>query len=159
MAIRELLLETFAFMPPGRALAGLSAEDASRRVPGASHSIAEIVAHVDFWQAWLLKRCQGIAEPMAESAAAGWPPASLAGWDRLRTSFLDGLELASSLGDDPARLELPVSPAIGFPPLANYTVRDALVHVATHNAHHLGQVITLRQLLGSWPPPSGSWTW
>ena len=32
----------------------------------------------------------------------------------------------------------PVSPPIEFPPLANYTVGDALVHVATHNSHHLG---------------------
>ena len=37
------------------------------------------------------------------------------------------------------------------------TKRDVLV--ATHNAHHLGQVILLRQLLGAWPPPAGSWTW
>jgi uncharacterized damage-inducible protein DinB len=159
MAIRELFVDTFAYMPPHRALERLSAEDATRRVPGSTHTIAEIVSHLDFWQAWFLKRCEGIAEPMAISAAAGWPPVSAAGWDELRTSFLDGLELASALGDDPARLDLPVRPAIEFPPLAQYTVREALVHVATHNAHHLGQVITLRQLLATWPPPSGSWTW
>jgi hypothetical protein len=35
----------------------------------------------------------------------------------------------------------------------------ALVHVANHNAHHLGQIVLLRQLMGRWPPPSGSWTW
>jgi uncharacterized damage-inducible protein DinB len=52
-----------------------------------------------------------------------------------------------------------VTPAIEFPPLAHHTVREALVHVAMHNAHHLGQVITLRQLLGAWPPPAGSYTW
>jgi len=52
-----------------------------------------------------------------------------------------------------------LTPAIEFPSLAHYSRRDVLVHVATHNAHHLGQVILLRQLLGVWPPPSGSWTW
>jgi hypothetical protein len=31
--------------------------------------------------------------------------------------------------------------------------------MATHTAHHLGQIIVLRQLLGAWPPPAGSWTW
>jgi uncharacterized damage-inducible protein DinB len=56
-------------------------------------------------------------------------------------------------------VERPLTPAIDFPPLANYTVRDAVTHVAQHNAHHLGQVIVLRQMMECWPPPSGSWTW
>ena len=43
--------------------------------------------------------------------------------------------------------------------MANYTVQQALAHIAVHNAHHLGQVVTLRQLMGQWPPPAGSWTW
>jgi uncharacterized damage-inducible protein DinB len=40
-----------------------------------------------------------------------------------------------------------------------YTVGEALVHVSTHNSYHLGQVIVLRQMLGAWPPPAGSYTW
>jgi uncharacterized damage-inducible protein DinB len=52
-----------------------------------------------------------------------------------------------------------VTPAIEFPPLADYTIRDAMVHVGVHTAHHLGQVVVLRQLMGLWPPPAGSWTW
>jgi uncharacterized damage-inducible protein DinB len=31
--------------------------------------------------------------------------------------------------------------------------------MAAHNSHHLGQVVLLRQILGAWPPPSGSYTW
>jgi uncharacterized damage-inducible protein DinB len=31
--------------------------------------------------------------------------------------------------------------SIELRPLGNYTVRDALVHVAQHNSHHLGQDI------------------
>jgi hypothetical protein len=27
------------------------------------------------------------------------------------------------------------------------------------NAHHFDQAIRLRQIMGAWPPPSGSWTW
>lgn len=78
-------------------------------------------------------------------------------WEMVRSRFTDGLQQLAALGErDVAR---PVTPPIEFPPLVNYTVGDALVHVATHNAHHLGQVILLRQLLGAWPPPAGSWTW
>jgi uncharacterized damage-inducible protein DinB len=41
----------------------------------------------------------------------------------------------------------------------HYTTRDALVHVAHHNAYHLGQIVSLRQAMGVWPPASGGWTW
>ena len=30
---------------------------------------------------------------------------------------------------------------------------------AAHNAYHLGRVVLLRQMMGSWPPPSGGLTW
>ena len=58
--------------------------------------------------------------------------------------FLTTLNRAVALGDD-RRLASRLVPAIEFPPLANYTIRDAIVHMGTHNAHHLGQVIILRQ--------------
>ena len=73
--------------------------------------------------------------------------------------FEAGLMRAAAIGEDPARLAQPVTPPIEFPPLAHYTVHDALTHIAQHNSHHLGQIITTRQLLRSWPPPSGSFTW
>lgn len=157
--MRELLTDTFAYLAPARALEGLAAEAADRRVDGASHSIAEIVAHLDFWQRWFCARCEGVDEPMVTSAASGWPTVAAGTWTTIEGQFLAGLERLAAIGDDASRLERRLTPAIPFPPLANYTVRDALVHVATHNAHHLGQVIVLRQLMGFWPPPSGSWTW
>ena len=43
--------------------------------------------------------------------------------------------------------------------LASYTARDVWEHVAQHNAYHLGQIVVLRQVLGIWPPPAGSYTW
>jgi len=96
---------------------------------------------------------------MAASASLGWPSVAEGGWTAVRESFTSGLEQAAALAGQIGLLEQLVHPAIEFPPLAGYTVRDALVHVASHNSHHLGQVIILRQLMGSWPPPSGSWTW
>jgi uncharacterized damage-inducible protein DinB len=118
------------------------------------------VAHLDFWQSWFLARCDGQDSPMVSAAADGWPaPNDAAGWPALRDRFEAGLRRAAAIGDDGERLAKPLSPSIEFPPLANYTVRDALAHVAQHNAHHLGQVVVIRQLLGAWPPPAGSWTW
>ena len=96
---------------------------------------------------------------MVTSAASGWPAVAPGSWPELHVRFLTTLNRAVALGDDPGRLASRVVPAIEFPPLANYTIRDAIVHMGTHNAHHLGQVIILRQVMGLWPPPSGSWTW
>ena len=159
MPLREFLVDTLVHMPPDRILDGLTPEQAAQMPAPGLHSVAEIVAHLEFWQAWFLDRCDGRARPMAARAAEGWPPVSAREWRALLDRFASGLRRAAALGDDEARLETPVAPAIEFPPLARYTLRDALTHVAQHNAHHLGQVVTARQLLGCWPPPQGSWTW
>jgi uncharacterized damage-inducible protein DinB len=112
-----------------------------------------------FWQQWFLDRCDGVAVPMPAPAAIGWPKVDDGHWDVVRERFEAGFERALTLADVGARVMLPITPPIEFDPMATYTVGDALTHIALHNAHHLGQVITLRQQLGSWPPPAGSWTW
>jgi uncharacterized damage-inducible protein DinB len=157
MDARELLIETTPSIAPARALEALSVEQADRR-QGSLHTIAEIVSHLAFWQDWFRGRCQGGGEPMPTSAALGWKAPAAGTWPDVHRRFLEGLEALVALGerDDRARV---LAPPIEFPPLAGYTVGDVLVHVANHNAHHLGQVIVLRQLMGAWPPPSGSWTW
>ena len=157
--LRSLLSETHAHMPPAHILADVAEEDAMRQVSNVPHSIAEIVAHMDFWQSWFLRRCRGEAEPMVTSASLGWPKVVAGTWTDVRERFIAGIEQAAALADQTDLLEQPVHPAIEFPLLGNYTVRDALVHVANHNSHHLGQIIILRQLMGSWPPPAGSWIW
>ena len=146
-----------AYLAPDKSLDGLAPADAERRVAGADHSIAEIVAHLSFWQDWFHARCRGEATAMVGSAALGWPAVAPGTWSAVRSRFLDTLAALGRLGEGDTSARL--SPAIEFPPLADYTIGDALVHVATHNAHHLGQVIVLRQLLGAWPPPAGRWTW
>ncbi len=158
MSSRELLIDTVAYIPPVRALEGLTPEEADRQVPGATHSIAQIVSHIVFWQNWFSRRIDGVHEPMVSSAALGWPEPPAGTWPEAQDQFLIGLERLVAHGD-PERLNELVAPAIEFPPLAHFTIGDALVHVGQHNAHHLGQVVLLRQLMGLWPPPAGSWTW
>ncbi len=158
MDARQLLVETHPHLPPAAMLAGLTADDATRHVAGLPHSIAEIVAHMAFWQEWFARRCQGHDAPMAASAADGWPPAGEGTWPEIADRFLAGLEaLADAVGQHAPDATL--SPPIAFAMLAGYTYRDAWEHVAQHNAHHLGQIVVLRQLLSAWPPPAGSYTW
>jgi uncharacterized damage-inducible protein DinB len=159
MSFNELLVSPFAYAPPAHVLEGLSDADAVRHIDGTPHTVAQVVAHMAFWQEWFLDRCRGAAVPMVAHAAHGWPAAPPGSWDETRGRFLEGLRQAASAGSNRDRLNRPLSPAIEFPPLAHYTMTDALTHVAVHNAHHLGQVVVLRQLLGKWPPPAGGWTW
>jgi uncharacterized damage-inducible protein DinB len=155
---RELLADTTAYLSARHALDGLTADLADTRIPGAPHTIAEIAAHMVFWQEWFAGRCDGTAGPMPASAAPGWMAPASASWDTLRARLLSGLERLVSLAADVDR-ERRIDPPIEFPPLAQYTVADVMVHVGVHNAHHLGQIVLLRQLLGAWPPPAGSYTW
>jgi uncharacterized damage-inducible protein DinB len=156
MNARELLIETHPHIPPARALEQLTAADAQRRLADTGHSIADIVDHMSFWQDWFCRRCDGVAEPMPSPAARGWPEVAMGTWPDVHARFLAGLERAAALSE---RSDRTIDPAVDFPPLARYTVGDALVHIAQHNSHHLGQVILLRQLMALWPPPAGSWTW
>jgi uncharacterized damage-inducible protein DinB len=154
MQARELFIDTFAHTSPLAALEQLTPEQAARRPDGVAHSIADLVAHMTFWQNWFCDRCDGIAAPLAAHAPDGWPaPGS---WSDVHAAFTRGVDRAVALG---ARADDLIAPPIEFPPLARYTVRDALVHMALHNSHHTGQVILLRQMMGLWPPPSGGLTW
>ncbi len=156
---KSLLRGAHAYLSPTAALEGLSAAHAASRPKGVPHSIAEIVAHMAFWQEWFLDRCDGKAVPSPASAALGWPKVSDEGWDAVRERFEAGFKHALTLADDNTRVNLPITPPLEVDFLAAYTTGDAITHLALHNAHHVGQVITIRQLLGSWPPPAGSWTW
>jgi uncharacterized damage-inducible protein DinB len=159
MAIRDMLLDTFVHMPPAHALGDLDADDAVRVPAEGLHSIAALLGHMEYWQAWLLDRIEGQSRAMPASAADGWPVVTAGDWLHLLGRFEGGVARAAALGSDADRLDAPLSPAIEFPPLAHYTVRDALVHLAQHNSHHLGQVVSARQVLELWPPRAGSWTW
>lgn len=153
-----MLIAPVAHISPAHALEGLSPADAERRIPGANHSVAEVVAHMTFWVDWFVRRCEGDAVPAPEHAAEGWPAVPRGSWPQIRQHFFEALERAVALSDR-ARRDDPITPPLEFPPIADYRIRQAIIHVSNHTAHHLGQVIVLRQLLGSWPPPAGSWTW
>ena len=118
MNAREMLIETHVHIPPERALEQLTAADAERRPQRAEHSIAEIVAHMSFWQEWFCRRCRGIADPVPAPAAKGWPEVQSGSWADVRDDFVAGLERTVALADRSDQL---ITPAIEFPPLARGT--------------------------------------
>ncbi|MDB5045811.1 MAG: hypothetical protein JWQ08_1861 [Deinococcus sp.] len=149
-ALERLLDEGSAFVPPSRVLSGLSAEAAGQRLEGVPHTIAELVAHLRFWQRYTLALARGEQGVIPAHAADGWPKTDGTDWDELRQSFLDGLtELKRVAREENLARVVRGRDTLGY---------ELSLH-AIHNAVHLGQVILLRQMLGVWPPPGGGDTW
>ena len=99
MDIREFLISPVAYLAPEKTLEGLSTEDAERHVSGLAHSVAEIVAHLAFWQDWFYARCTGEAKPMVASAAAGWPTVTAGSWPAVQSRFVDRLQQLAVLAE------------------------------------------------------------
>ncbi len=112
--VHELLIEPVAHIAPARAIEGLSAEDAERHVPGVTHSVADLIAHLVFWQDWVVERCKGTPVPMIQSAAAGWPGVVPGAWPDLRENLLEGLARAAALGDSASRSTIRSLPRSSF---------------------------------------------
>lgn len=149
-ALERLLDEGSAFVPPSRALNGLSAEVAGRQLEGVPHTIAELVAHLRFWQLYTLSLARGEQSVVPEHAEGGWPKTDGSDWEALRQSFLEGLtELKRVAREEDLARVVRGRDTLGY---------ELSLH-ANHNAVHLGQVILLRQMLGAWPPPGGGDTW
>ncbi len=140
-------------VPFERALEGLSGEDAARRPGGSPHSVAEVVAHMLFWQQRHLRIVDGEEPTRVEHAADGWPAVTAGEWPGLVRRFLDGLQRYRQLASDGAALSRPLVPG------RDRTVGESVLSYYLHDVHHLGQVILLRRIVGAWPPPGGGDTW
>ena len=113
--MREFIVDTIAYLSPPHAVEGLETADAERTVEGTNHSIAEIVAHIDFWQRWFIDRCEGVNAPMVGTAAEGWPSVPQGAWPEVRARFLEALERAAALGTNEAGLLGAARPADRVP--------------------------------------------
>ena len=145
---------------PAAILDGLTGEQAHTKPHGLPYSIADLVAHMCFWQEWfnacLLSGFTGIAEHSVD----GWPAPVADGWDDLRERYVRSIEEATRFAAESKTLSDPLLPAdANVASLARESRGSSLVRAAAHNSHHLGQVITIRRLMGLWPPPAGTITW
>ena len=138
-----------ASVTPERALAGLADEPINARPAGAAHSLWELVWHVGFTQADILRFCEDAGYHAPAWPDAYWPPGEGTAdeLDAVISDYVADRDRLVALVQDPATdlmAELPHAPG--------YTVlREALL-AAEHAAYHVGQVVWLRQTLGIWPP-------
>lgn len=134
-----------------QALAGLD-EAQARSVPaGLLYSVADLVAHVGFWQAYLLDVFRGEEPERVESAAEGWPGGEGESWEALQLRFFRDMDSLATYAQDEAFMQQ-------HDPQGRFRTVP-LTSFAGHGLYHLGQVVTVRRLLGTWPPPGGGDTW
>ena len=159
--LRQSLIEAFdgmgAHVSPLGALEKLSAMQARKRPHPKLQTAWEQLAHIVYWQNWLLKAARGMDPKIPPSYEAGWPnmpPAREATkvWARLVRRFAKGLKEAEGVA-----LTMNLNSIIK--PKSKRSYGSVLITLADHNSYHLGQFVQMRKMMGLWPPPSGGCTW
>lgn len=152
-----------AHTPPSHILEAVSEAMAHARLPGATHTIYEELWHATYWQQVMLERVKGLGTASPDHNAVSFPnpeQARAESWSALCGRFLRDVEEAAALAEsDNAKLDAIVRCPSPANPGRSMTVREQLESFAAHNAYHFGRIVLLRQMLGSWPPPSGGLTW
>jgi uncharacterized damage-inducible protein DinB len=159
---QALIGESYA-AAPSNIIEGLPDELAHKHIPGAPRSIYAELWHICFWQQMSLDWMRGIKTLYPATTSDPFPTdadISRETWDQLRERFLRTIEEAAAISRDLASLDDTIHctsrPSEG---LRTMSIRDQLISLATHNGYHFGRIVLMRQLLGSWPPPSGGFTW
>lgn len=159
--IRESLIEAFtgmgAHISPMGAFEGLTATQARKRVHPKLPTIWAELAHIVFWQEWLLEAARGNDPEFTPSYKEGWPkmPPVRAGakkWDNLVRKFGEDLREAAGIANT-------MNLNSRIPSRIKRSYGSVLVTLADHNAYHIGQIVQMRKMMGWWPPPSGGCTW
>lgn len=134
--------------PFTEAVAGLTAPDAACSPDPELHSIWALVEHISFEHECIIRRLRGDEiDPEALGHEYGWPPVGApddeAAWQSAcQTAVRRNEELAAlvkSLSDE----ELAAASPSGKDPLW-------LHGLLAHSAYHVGQIVLLRRLLGTW---------
>ncbi|GGJ22324.1 DinB family protein [Deinococcus roseus] len=152
----KLLFHPTSYMGAAALLDGLTPEQATTRPESLPHSVAEVVAHAHFWLEWVLNVARGGEPVPTPHAAVGWPAVEAEGWETLKAAFLQNLEASQTFSQQDLDRPLFTSFYYGW---EKNSVGATLAGIAVHTAHHLGQVIAVRQALKLWPPPAGAYSW
>ena len=149
--LRTILLEQLRtthnqkdwFVPIGGSLAGLTPEQASWTSGKGNHSIGQIAQHLLFWNQQNLNSFLG--KPSDSSKVVN---------DETFNSFnrANWAQLKKQLDDVMTAWEKAVQAADEKKLAAG---ASTIAHIGTHNAYHVGQILYIRKLQGSWDPKEG----
>jgi uncharacterized damage-inducible protein DinB len=146
--LANMLLGEDEFTEPMVLVRDLSSSQAVGKPSPNLESIAQIVAHMQFWQDYSLTVIQGGSPAYPSTRAekdATWREVTLDEWSNLVSDFLAGLDSFMALTESDSEISRPLK--------EDETVGDRIRWTAMHNAYHYGQIVLLRRMLGAWPPP------
>ncbi len=131
------------FVPANTAVEGLTPEQASWKDSSGNHSVGQLANHLVFWNSRALARFKG--EPPEKFS--GNNDETFNNFDSKRwnatvqqlDSVMTEWEKAVEAADDKK--------------LAEWA--SEIAHIGAHNAYHIGQMIYVRKLQGSWNPEKG----
>ena len=131
------------FVPAIPALEGLTADQAMWRPDTTQHSIGQLANHLIFWDNDQLAKFNGEkAVPFNgnnDETFSTFDKDSWAATVKKLDEVLTGWEKAIEKADE-KKLQ------------AWYNI---IAHISTHNAYHIGQILYIRKLQGSWNPAKG----
>lgn len=127
---------------------GLDWQAAGKKPDNCPHSVWELLFHMNYWQDFMLVYLKNktVKDPVhpEESWPADPAPQTREMWESGVERFLQGLKT----GEEEAAKDLS-EPGYGK---SGRTRADLLMVLVNHNSYHAGQVVTVRSLIGSWPP-------
>ena len=131
------------------AIANLPAENQGQKPPGLPHTPWRLLEHMRIAQWDILRFSIDPRHVSPEFPTGYWPagdaPPDPAAWDRSVVAFRADLKAMMDLVSDPmTSLYAPIPHGQG-----QTILREALL-VADHNSYHVGQLVTVRRLLGAW---------
>ncbi len=157
--IKDLLLEQLTacydedtwFVSVKNAVAGLSGEQAAWKPDGADNSIWEEVNHLIFWNERWLRRYRGELTYPEDIENTGTFKSDETDWQKTLENLYAVMdqwrETLNEIIDE--TLASPVNDQYQAP------WRSPLAQQNIHNAYHIGQIVLLRKLQGSWDSSKG----
>jgi hypothetical protein len=132
------------------AIADLPTELRGTKPAGLPHTPWRLLEHMRIAQWDILRFSVDPHHVSPEFPSGYWPegdgPPDDGAWDRAVTAFLaDHKDMMNLVADPATDLFARIPHGDG-----QTVLREALL-VADHNAYHLGQLVTVRRLLGAWP--------
>jgi hypothetical protein len=152
-SLREELVKLLkgggAHAPFSEAVGDFPAELRGRKPGGAPHTAWELLEHLRIAQWDMLEFSRNSKHESPEWPDGYWPasaePPDTAAWDGSVAAFRkDGEEMQKLVADPQSDLLTP------FPWAKGQTLLREALQVADHNAYHIGELVFLRRLLGSW---------
>ncbi|MEW9050157.1 MAG: DinB family protein [Neobacillus sp.] len=144
--------KSYWFVSFQKAIAGLTVEQAKWKNRDAENSIWDIISHLVFWNERYLNRFKGIQNPAMEGNN-DTTFSSLNGvtWEEVVEKFnlvmTDWVQTVKESEDE--KFDQQVSEE------SPGTWLETLTSITLHNAYHIGQIVTIRKMQGSWSKEQG----